>query len=83
MKKKLDRSPFRPQFPHWKMKRISPPLRFFPELPFNGCIKKFLEKQTLEISEPLFHSQRINLESQSNMTFRKKGSRVSVRENHA
>ena len=43
-------------------------------------LKNFLKKQNLEISESLFYSQIINLESQTNMTFRKKDSRVSVRE---
>lgn len=65
------------------VKRIKPPLRFFPLLTVSDYMKKCLRKKKLEISEPLFYRQIKNLESQSNMTFQKKDSRVSVRgKNH-
>lgn len=37
-----------------KEKRIKPSLMFFPTLTFNDYMKKFLKKQNLKISEPLF-----------------------------
>jgi hypothetical protein len=47
--------------------RLSP--RFFAALTFTDPTKTYPKKQNLEISEPLFYSQIIKLELQSNMTF--------------